>query len=136
MNDTRAIALRKIKLLVSLAQIDGAVAKAEVQFIIRIGAAMGLKESDIEPLFERVHALVLPGDLSHEEKFDHLLLMVQVMKSDEKMFKEELLFCRKLAVHLGYTEQALFDLLLHATPAEMTESEVSTLRESINKYLQ
>ena len=135
MEENHALALRKLKLLISLAQIDGTVAAQESQFIINIGKANGLSEREIEPLFERVHALVVPADLTADERFNYLLAMVQLMKADEKMFREELLFCKKMAQHLGYDAQALFDMLLQVKAEEMSASEKDALRQSINKYL-
>jgi hypothetical protein len=61
--------------------------------------------------------------------------MVQLMKADEKMFREELLFCKKMAENLGYDPQALFDMLLHVTAGEMTGDEKKTLMQSVNKHL-
>lgn len=135
MEDKHALALRKLKLLISLAQIDGTVAAQETQFIMNIGKANGLDEREIEPMFERVHALVVPADLSADERFSYLLTMVQLMKADEKMFREELLFCKKMAQHLGYDEQVLFDLLLQVKAGEMSEADRDALKQSVNKYL-
>ena len=118
-----------------LAQIDGAVAAQEMQFIVNLGKANGLAESDIELLFDRVHSLVVPTDLTDDDRFNYLLSMVQLMKADEKMFKEELLFCKKMAENLGYDSQALFDMLLYVKSTDMTDDEKASLRENVSKYL-
>ncbi|MEJ1240674.1 hypothetical protein WBG78_21195 [Chryseolinea sp. T2] len=128
-------ALKKLKLLISLAQIDGAIAEQETQYIINIGKSNGLQAAEIEPLFDRVHALVLPSDLSEDDRFNYLLSMVQLMKADEKMFREELLFCKKMAENLGYDSQVLFDMLLHVKSIEMTAEEQLALKKEISKYL-
>lgn len=135
MEDSHKQALNKLKLLISLAQIDGAVAAQETQFIVNIGKANGLKEAEIEPLFDRVHALVIPGNLTDDDRFNYLLSMVQLMKADEKMFREELLFCKKMAENLGYEAQALFDMLLHVKSTEMSDPEKADLKLSIARYL-
>jgi uncharacterized tellurite resistance protein B-like protein len=135
MEDSHSLALKKLKLLISLAQIDGAVAAQEMQFIVNIGKANGLAGSEIESLFDRVHALVVPADLTNDDRFNYLLSMVQLMKADDKMFKEELLFCKKMAENLGYDAQALFDMLLHVKSSDMNENEKASLKESISKYL-
>ena len=135
MENSHSVALRKLKLLISLAQIDGAVAAQEMQFIVNIGKANGLAESDIELLFDRVHSLVVPTNLTDDDRFNYLLSMVQLMKADEKMFKEELLFCKKMAENLGYESQALFDMLLYVKSTDMTDDEKASLRENVSKYL-
>ena len=128
-------ALKKLKLLISLAQIDGAVAEQEMQYILNIGKANGLQAAEIESLVDRVHALVVPINLTEDDRFNYLLSMVQLMKADEKMFKEELLFCKKMAGNLGYEPQALFDMLLHVKSSEMSDQEKGELKLSIAKYL-
>ena len=135
METPRTSALKKLKLLISLAQIDGAIAEQETQYIISIGKSNGLQAAEIEPLFDRVHSLVLPGDLSEDDRFNYLLSMVQLMKADEKMFKEELLFCKKMAENLGYDSQVLFDMLLHVKSIEMSTEEKAALKKEISKYL-
>ena len=128
-------ALKKLKLLISLAQIDGVIAEQEMQYILNIGKANGLQAPEIESLVDRVHALVVPVDLNDDDRFNYLLSMVQLMKADEKMFKEELLFCKKMAGNLGYDPQALFDMLLYVKSSEMSDQEKADLKASIAKYL-
>jgi uncharacterized tellurite resistance protein B-like protein len=135
MEDSHMQALKKLKLLISLAQIDGVVAEQEMQFILNIGKANGLQAAEIESLVDRVHALVVPVDLNDDDRFNYLLSMVQLMKADEKMFKEELLFCKKMAGNLGYDPQALFDMLLYVKSSEMSDQEKADLKASIAKYL-
>lgn len=135
MEDPRSLALKKLKLLISLAQIDGAIAEQEIQFIYNIGLANGLKRDEIEPLFERVHALVIPANLPEDDRFRYLLSMVQLMKADEKMFKEELLFCKKVAENLGYNQDVLVDMLLHVKATGMTGEEEQQLKGTAKQYL-
>ena len=135
MENARSAALNKLKLLISLAQIDGGIADQERQYIINIGEHNGLQAAEIEPLFERVHRLVVPGDLPEDDRFNYLLSMVQLMKVDEKMFKEELLFCKKMTENLGYNVQALFDMLLHVKTHGMTDEEKTSLKNSIHQHL-
>jgi len=135
MEDSHTQALKKLKLLISLAQIDGAVAEEEMQYILNIGKANGLQAAEIESLVDRVHALVVPVNLSDDDRFNYLLSMVQLMKADEKMFKEELLFCKKMAGNLGYDPQALFDMLLYVKASDMSDQEKADLKASIAKYL-
>jgi uncharacterized tellurite resistance protein B-like protein len=135
MENPHTQALKKLKLLISLAQIDGVIAEQEKHYIINIGTLNGLEPLEIEPLFDRVHALVLPADLSEDDRFNYLLSMVQLMKVDDKMFKEELLFCKKMAENLGYDVQALFDMLLHVKTTEMSGEEKEALKKKISQYL-
>ena len=124
-----------MKLLISLAQIDGAVAPRERNFIINIGRANNFYPDQVVPLFEQRHNLIIPEDLGDDQKFDYLFSLVQLMKIDERMYREEIMFCSKIAATLGYDQQVMFELLLHVKSVAMTEEEVVELKRLVQKYL-
>jgi hypothetical protein len=130
-----AAALAQMKLLISLAQIDGKVADREQNYIVNIGRANGFYPDEIDPLFDKRHQIIVPEDLTDDEKFDYIFSLVQLMKIDERMYKEELLFCSKIAAKLGYQQEVLFELLLQVKSHEMTTSEIDALRETTRKFL-
>jgi len=128
-------ALAQLKLLISLAQIDGKVAERERNYITNIGMANSLSENDIEQLLEQRHQLIIPKELSDDQKFEYIFTLVQLMKIDERMYKEEMLFCRKIAENLGYDNQVMFELLLHVRPGVMEKDEIVNLKEVTQKHL-
>ena len=128
-------ALSQMKLLISLAQIDGIVAPRERNYIINIGRANNFYPDQVLPLFEQRHTLIVPQDLSDDQKFDYLFSLVQLMKIDERMYKEEIMFCSKIASTLGYEQQVMFELLLHVKVVAMTEDEMANLKNLVQKYL-
>lgn len=128
-------ALSQMKLLISLAQIDGAVAPRERNYIINIGRANNFYPDQVIPLFEQRHNLIIPEDLSADQKFEYLFSVVQLMKIDERMYREEIMFCSKIASSLGYDHQVMFELLLHVKSASMTEEEMTELKTMVQKYL-
>ena len=128
-------ALNQMKLLISLAQIDGTVAPRERNFIINIGRANNFFPDQVVPLFEQRHNLIVPEDLTDDQKFDYLFSLVQLMKIDERMYREEIMFCSKIASNLGYDQQVMFELLLHVKAVAMTEEELSELKKLVQKYL-
>jgi hypothetical protein len=128
-------ALNQMKLLISLAQIDGNVAPRERNYIINIGRANNFYPDQVQPLFEQRHTLIVPTDLTDDQKFDYLFSLVQLMKIDERMYKEEIMFCSKIAANLGYEPQVMFELLLHVKGAMMTEQEIASLKNLVQKYL-
>jgi hypothetical protein len=127
-------AITQVKLLISLAQIDGKVAEREQNYIISVGKSNGLTQEEVEPLFETRHDLVVPEDLSDDERFDYLFSLVQLMKIDERMFKEEMMFCSKIAANLGYGSQAIFEFMLHVKPGVMEKDELINLKEITQKH--
>lgn len=128
-------ALTQLKLLISLAQIDGKVAERERNYITSIGMANSLSENEIEQLLEQRHQLIIPKELSDDEKFEYIFTLVQLMKIDERMYKEEMLFCTKIAENLGYDNQVMFELLLHVKPDTMEKDEIINLKEVTQKHL-
>ena len=124
-----------MKLLISLAQIDGAVAARERNYIINIGRANNIYPDEVTPLFDQRHNLIVPEDLSADQKFEYLFSLVKLMKIDERMYREEIMFCSKIAATLGYDQQVMFELLLHVKSAAMTEAEMAELKRMVQTYL-
>ncbi|MDH4296440.1 MAG: hypothetical protein OEV74_09185, partial [Cyclobacteriaceae bacterium] len=69
-----------MKLLISLAQIDGTVAARERNYIINIGRANNIYPDQLMPLIDKRHTLIVPQDLTDDLKFDYLFSLVQLMK--------------------------------------------------------
>lgn len=128
--------LAQMKLLINLARIDGEVAERERAYIRNIGLANDLPVNQIDPLFEQRHELIVPTDLTDDQKFNYIFSLVQLMKIDERMYKEEILFCSKIASRLGYNEEVMFDLMLHVRSAAMADDEMNALQKLTEKYLQ
>jgi hypothetical protein len=128
-------ALNQMKLLISLAQIDGTVADRERNYIINIGRANNIYPDQVLPLFDKRHTLIVPDDLTNDQKFDYLFSLVQLMKIDERMYKEEMMFCSKIAANLGYDQQVMFEMLLNVKATTMSEVEVAGLKLLVQQYL-
>lgn len=127
-------ALAQLKLLIALAQIDGTVADRERNYIINIGRAHGLYPDEIIPLIDQKHELIIPENLSPDEQFNFLFTFVQLMKIDERMYREELLFCSKIATKLGYEQQVMFDLLLNVKATDMNDADIQEVKKIVEKY--
>lgn len=125
----------KVKLLISLARIDGTIADREKNYIRKIGKANGIPADEMDTLIDRRHDIIVPADLTAENKFDYLFHLVQLMKIDERMYKEEILFCSTIAEKLGYRKEVMFDLMLHVKPGSMEDVEKKELEGITRKYL-
>lgn len=126
--------LDQLKLLINLARIDGGVADREEKYIYNIGSANGLSEEAIRNLFSTNHEIIVPTDLNADQKFNYILSLVQLMKIDERLYKEEILYCSKVAARLGYNQDVMFDLMLHVRSA-MRANELEELKKLTAKYL-
>ncbi len=126
--------LAQLKLLISLAQIDGGVGEKERTYIFNIGRANGLAEIVVEPLFEQSHGMIIPNDLANAQKFECIFSLVQLMKIDERLYQDEIRYCSKVAARLGYDEAVMFDLMLHVRSV-MEVNELESLKKLTEKYL-
>lgn len=131
---TPMTALPQLKLLINLASIDGEVGEKERNYIFNIGRANGLAEVVVEPLFNTQHETIVPTHLDNDQKFNYIVSLVQLMKIDERLYKEEIKYCSLVAAKLGYSKDIIFDLMLHVS-ASMAETEVKALQELTKKYL-
>ncbi len=128
------MALPQLRLLINLARIDGEVAEKERKYIANIGLANGIPMENITPLFDQNHELIVPAGLSQDERFDYIFSLIQLMKIDERLYKEEIRYCSKVASKLGYDEAVMFELMLHVREV-MEANELNTLKKLTEKYL-
>jgi len=77
--------LPKLKLLINLAKVDGEVADKEKTFITTIGLANHIPLSEISPLFNNNHQVIIPANLTDDQRFDYIFSLVQLMKIDERL---------------------------------------------------
>lgn len=129
------LSVAQMKLLVNLAKVDGRVAERERNYIINIGRANGIYPDEITPLFDQEHQLLVPQDLNADEKFDYIFSLVQLMKIDERMYKEEIIFCSDIATKLGFDRQVMFDMMLHVKGSGMQPAEIESLKSMVKKHL-
>jgi uncharacterized tellurite resistance protein B-like protein len=127
--------LSRMKLLINLAKVDGQVADREKNHLVNIGRANGIYPDEIYPLFTQTHDVVVPEHLTDDQKFDLILSLIQLMKLDERMYREEIQFCGQVASKLGYNKEAMFELLSHVKSAGMENNELESLKKLTQKFL-
>lgn len=127
--------IQQLKLLINLARVDGTVAEKERQYIINIGQANHMLIAEILPLFSIEHPTAVPKNLSEDQKFDYIFKLVQLMKIDEKLYKEEIKYCAQVAATIGYREEVLFELMLKVKSATMSDDEMESLKKLTATYL-
>jgi hypothetical protein len=125
-----------MKLLINLAKIDGQIADKEKNHLVAIGRANGIYPDEIYPLFTQSHEVVVPDNLSADEKFELLLSLIQLMKLDERMYREEIVFCGQVAARLGYDRHVMFELLSLVKSGRMNATEKAALKEIIQRFLE
>ncbi|XOV91475.1 MAG: TerB family tellurite resistance protein [Bacteroidota bacterium] len=124
-----------LNLLVQLAKIDGVVVQDEIDLIKKIGKANGMSSEEISECFEDPTLLEDLDNLSDDEKYDYIYNIVQLMKIDGRLYKEEIRFCARLTSRLGYKEDVLRELILKIYSDEHLTTDKNTLKETIQQYL-
>lgn len=124
-----------LNLLVQLAKIDGVVVKDEIDLIKKIGKANGMSSEEISESFEDPTLIENLDLLSADEKYDHIYNVVQLMKIDGRLYKEEIRFCARLVSRLGYEEDVLRELMLSIYSDEHISTDKEALKEKIQQYL-
>lgn len=124
-----------MKLLINLAKVDGQVADKEKNYLINIGRANGIYPDEIYPLFTQSHDVLVPENLSDDQKFDLLFSLVQLMKMDERMYREEIAFCGQVATKLGYDKNVMFEFLAQVKAGRMEEDQMASLKKITRNFL-
>jgi hypothetical protein len=127
--------LSRMKLLINLAKVDGQVADKEKNYLINIGRANGIYPDEVYPLFTQNHEVLVPADLTDDQKFELIFSLVQLMKLDERMYREEIAFCGQVASRLGYNKQVMFELLSQVKASGMEANEMESLKKLTQDFL-
>ena len=106
--------MRKIEeylsMLVHLSRIDNHVADQENKLIHYIGELNGISSDSVENLIDNPHPIPSFDDLPHEDRFQYLFDVIQLMKVDGKVFSSEINFSEKMAIKLGFKAGVVAEL--------------------------
>lgn len=122
-------------MLVQLARVDGVVVQEEIDFIKKIGKANSMSAEEISECFEDPSAIEGLDTLSDDQRYDYLYNVVQLMKIDGRIYKEEIKFCARIASRLGYEEDVLRELMLKIYSDPHITTDKQTLKSKIQTYL-
>lgn len=126
----------QLHVLVQLAKVDGVVVQDEIDLIKQIGEAHGLSSEEISACFGDPDSEISDlSNISDDEKYEYIYNLVQLMKIDGRLYKEEINFCSRLAGKLGYDDAVLLELMVkvYSDPDITTDKE--SLKSTIQKFL-
>ena len=124
-----------LNILIQLAKIDGVVVQDEIDLIKQIGEASGMSSDEISQCFDDPDHVENLDRLSDDEKYEFIYSIVQLMKIDGRLYKEEIAFCAKMASKLGYDEEVLLELMLKIYSDPQISADKDVLKSTIQKYL-
>lgn len=122
-------------MLVQLARVDGVVVQEEIDLIKQIGKANGMSNEEISESFEDPSVIEGLETLNDDQRYDYLYNVVQLMKIDGRIYKEEIQYCAKIASKLGYDEDVLRELMLKIYSDPHITTDKASLKSRIQKYL-
>ena len=134
-NQSSNIIRSHLNMLVQLARIDGVVVQEEIDLIKQIGKANGMSNEEISEAFEDPSIIEGLESLDNDTRYDYLYNIVQLMKIDGRIYKEEIHFCAKMASRLGYDENVLRELMLKIYSDPYITTDKATLKTRIQTYL-
>lgn len=124
-----------LNILVQLAKIDGVVVKQEIDLITQVGKANGLTEEEINECFTDDQPIGDLSELTDDQKYDYIYSIVQLMKIDGRLYKEEIEFCARISAKLGYDENVLLELMLKIYSDPHINADKDQLKVTIQNYL-
>lgn len=92
----------ELNVLINLAAIDRIIDVKEVKLIHMIGKANGFTRDEVDDMIKSPQTIINMMEMTPDEKFEHLYYLITLMKSDGKIFQNEIDFCEKIADRLGY----------------------------------
>ena len=125
----------QLNILVQLAKVDGIVVQDEIDLIKKIGEANGMTSEEVGNCFDNPDDTEDIEKLSDDEKYEYLYNIVQLMKIDGRLYKEEMKFCARVAGRMGYEEDVLFELMMKIYSDPHISTDKEGLKDTIQKYL-
>lgn len=124
----------ELNVLINLAAIDHIIEAREAKLINMIGLANKLSKTEIDLMIKNPEPISGPHLMTEEEKFHHLCYLIQMMKADGRVLKDEIDFCESIATRLGYSKGVVRELSAHIYGDPSIHSNEDVLRKKADKY--
>ena len=125
----------ELNVLINLAAIDRIIDAKEVSLILMIGLANGFSRDEVEEMIKHPHTIINMAEMTADEKFEHLYYLITLMKSDGKIFQNEIDFCEKVADRLGYRKGVIAAMSQHIYSDITVRADRELLRKKSDQYI-
>lgn len=125
----------QISILAHLSKADNVVAEEEYRLIMFIADGLGISEERTAEIVNNPRPIPQLKDLPPDEKFTYLFNVIRMMKADGKVHSNEIRFCEKLALNLGYKPGVIADLSAYIYKDPSINSNKSFLRSIADQHL-
>jgi uncharacterized tellurite resistance protein B-like protein len=105
------VAQNQLNVLIHLAKADRDFAEVEREMICRISKEKNFPEDRLNRMMQEPMPIDSLGALSSNQKFQYLMDCIELVLVDNKIMESELIFCRSIAIKLGF-KKGLIDFLI------------------------
>lgn len=98
---------KQLNILIQLAQADKHFANVEREMIFRIAEERKFDQGAVNELIRNPEPIDTLGALSPDKKFDYLMACILLIFADQKVFESELIFCKSIAIKLGFKKNVV-----------------------------
>src|SRR5688572_18354795 len=125
----------ELNVLINLAAIDRIIDVKEVKLIHMIGKANGFAREEVDEMIKHPQTIINMADMTPDEKFEHLYYLITLMKSDGKIFQNEIDFCEKIASKLGYKKGVIAAMSQHIYSDINVRADRDLLRKKSDEFI-
>lgn len=98
---------KQLNILIQLAEADKHFAKVEREMVFRIAKERNFPEEVVNDIIRNPEPIGTLGALSNDQKFDYLIDCIVLMFVDQKVFESEVIFCKSIAIKLGFMKNVV-----------------------------
>ncbi|MEO9871378.1 tellurite resistance TerB family protein [Ekhidna sp.] len=125
----------QISILAHLSKADNVVAEEEYRLILFVANGLGISEEKTAEIINNPRPIPKLKDLPPDEKFNYLFNIIRMMKADGKIHSNEIKFCEKLALNLGYKPGVIAELSAYIYKDPSINSNRGYLRSIADQHL-
>ena len=125
---------RQLNILIQLATVDGFLATKERKLIEHIAKVNEVAEDEINELLNKPEPIAELENLTEEERFEYLYMVIQLMKIDGQVFKSEIVFCEDIAEKLGFKKKVVAELSKNIYSDPSITADRDMMRDKASKF--
>ena len=119
---------KQINILIQLAEADKHFAKVEREMIYRIAKERNFPEESVNYLIRNPEPIDTLGALSFDQKMEYLISCINLMFVDQRVFESELIFCKGIAIKLGFKKNVVDYLIENLNKVSPEEIRLNVFR--------
>jgi hypothetical protein len=122
---------KQLNILIQLAEADKHFAKIEREMIFKIAKERNFPEDLVNNLIRNPEPIDSLGALSNDQKFDYLMSAIDLIFVDQNVFESELIFCKNIAIKLGFRKGVIDYCIQNYGKKEREEFKQVVLKEHL-----